>query len=262
MDLSRKHVEQFIADGYVRVEQAFSRQLADECREILWADMDCDPGDPSTWQQPVVWLGGYAQTPFLQAANTPRLHRAFDQLVGEGNWRPCRGLGSFPVRFPTSEDTGDTGWHVDASFAGKDSDPNDVLSYHINVYSRDRALLMLFLFSDVGEQNAPTRLRVGSHRAVAQMLEPAGEEGLSFLELSARLGATADCPEAIATGEAGTVYLCHPFLVHAAQINRGSQPRLMAQPPLLPVKPFELTGKESSSYLPVEQAIRSALEKA
>lgn len=32
----------------------------------------------------------------------------------------------------------------------------------------------------------------------------------------------------------GTVYLCDPFLVHSAQPRRGKQPRLMAQPPLLP----------------------------
>ncbi len=40
----------------------------------------------------------------------------------------------------------------------------------------------------------------------------------------------ADCEVALATGEAGTVYLCHPFLVHAAQIHRGKRPRFMAQP--------------------------------
>ena len=118
---------------------------------------------------------------------------------------------------------------------------------------------MLFLFSDVGEQGAPTRIRAGSHCKVARMLAPAGEDGLSFAKLSAQLGSTAQCPEVLATGEAGTVYLCHPFLVHAAQVNRGSQPRFMAQPPLFAVKPFDLTGK-SSSYVPVEQAIRNALE--
>jgi hypothetical protein len=42
-------------------------------------------------------------------------------------------------------------------------------------------------------------------------------------------------PSAQDAEDTGTVYLCHPFLVHAAQIHRGSQPRFMAQPPLLPV---------------------------
>jgi len=41
----------------------------------------------------------------------------------------------------------------------------------------------------------------------------------------------ADLPETLATGEAGTVYLCHPFLVHAAQQHRGSTPRFQWRPP-------------------------------
>jgi hypothetical protein len=41
-------------------------------------------------------------------------------------------------------------------------------------------------------------------------------------------------PEATATGVAGTVFLCHPFLVHAAQRHRGATPRFLAQPPLVP----------------------------
>jgi hypothetical protein len=82
------------------------------------------------------------------------------------------------------------------------------------VTSKGRALLMLFLFSDVGEQDAPMRIRVGSHLDVARLLEPAGEAGMSDLDLD-RVGAGR--PQVLATGEAGTVYLCHPFLVHAAQ---------------------------------------------
>jgi hypothetical protein len=39
----------------------------------------------------------------------------------------------------------------------------------------------------------------------------------------------ADLPEALATGEAGTVYLCHPFLVYAAQRHEGT-PRFLANP--------------------------------
>ena len=69
----------------------------------------------------------------------------------------------------------------------------------------------------------------------------------------------ADCPEAHATGAAGTVYLCHPFLVHAAQVNRGKAPRFMAQPPLFARAPYDLEGKDDAAYVPVERAIRAAL---
>jgi hypothetical protein len=64
--------------------------------------------------------------------------------------------------------------------------------------------------------------------------------------------------EVLATGSAGTVYLCHPFLVHAAQPHWGTKPRFMAQPPLYPAEPFCLN-RLDGAYSPVEQAIRQAL---
>ncbi len=121
----------------------------------MWRDLGCDRLDRSTWTRPIIWLWDYAREPFRQAVNMPRLHRAFDQLLGKGRWVPCQSLGTFPVRFPSQADTGDTGWHVDASFSGEDSRPDDFLSWRVNVRSRERALLMLFLFSDVGEQDVP-----------------------------------------------------------------------------------------------------------
>lgn len=257
--LSAAEIDQFIADGYVRIDGAFPRETADAGRAILWADTGCDPGDPATWTKPVVRLGQYRQPPFLAAANTPILHRAFDQLVGVGRWRPPGALGTFPVRFPSSEDPGDAGWHVDASF-GWQENPADFMAWRVNVASRDRALLMLFLFSDVGERDAPTRVRAGSHRDMARQLAPAGEEGLSLRELAADgFAGTAHCRQVLATGDAGTVYLCHPFLVHAAQPHRGTAPRFMAQPPLLPQEPLALD-RADRAYSAVEIAIRSALQ--
>jgi phytanoyl-CoA dioxygenase PhyH len=257
--LNHDQILQFIEEGFVRLDKAFPRDLADEGRAILWRHTGCDPADPTTWTKPVVWLGDHDQEPFRRAVNMPRLHTAFDQLVGKGRWEPRHSLGTFPVRFPSQEDTGDTGWHVDASFPGGDSDPKDFLSWRINVNSRGRALLMLFLFSDVGEDDAPTRIRAGSHLEVAKMLEPVGEAGMPLRELAPALAATVGRSQVTATGEAGTVYLCHPFLVHAGQINRGTQPRFMAQPPLCPTQPFELHRSDHDSYSPVEMAIRRGL---
>lgn len=259
MSLDHSQIQQFIENGFIRLDNAFPRKLADEGREILWRDTGCDPHNPVTWTQPVIRLGDYGQDPFKEAVNTPQLHEAFDQLAGRGCWEPRMSLGTFPIRFPSSLDPGDAGWHVDVSFANEDSDLNDFFSWRINVYSRGRALLMLFLFSDVSEQDAPTRLRAGSHLDLAKWLEPAGEAGLSLMELD--LECSAHRPEVLATGPAGTVYLCHPFLVHAAQPHQGREPRFMAQPPLYPAKPFRLH-REDDDYSPVEIAIRRGLSLA
>jgi hypothetical protein len=254
--LSQSEIDQFIQDGFVRIDDAFPRDVADRARAILWRDTGCDPDNPATWTKPVIRLGLYTQEPFARAANTAILHTAFDQLVGKGRWRPRMNLGTFPVRFPSPDDPGDAGWHIDVSFGPEN---HDYMSWRANITSKGRALLMLFLFSDVGDADAPTRIRTGSHLDVARMLAPAGEEGLSLRELAATgFAETAERPEVLATGEAGTVYLCHPFLVHAAQAHRGTRPRFLAQPPLPPAEPFVLN-RADGAYSPVEQAIRTAL---
>lgn len=254
--LSSEEINQFIDQGFVKLENAFSKELAEDALEILWKDTGCKRDDPSTWTQPVVRLGEYAQEPFRKIANTPELHHAFDQLVGRGRWIPRGSLGSFPVRFPSHDEPNDTGWHVDASFPG--DAPHDYFSWRINVRSKGRGLLMLFLFSDVSEKDAPTRIRVGSHLDVAKILEPFGEPGISFLTLAEKLNATIHRQEISATGKSGTVYLCHPFIAHAAQPHRGSTPRFLAQPPLQLQKELELH-RNDGDYSPVEIAIRKGI---
>src|SRR5215468_5392079 len=107
--LSDAQVEQFIRDGFVRIDEAFPPELAEQARDIMWRDLPCDPNDRATWTTPVIRLPGYGERPFRKAANTPLLHAAFDQLVGRGRWIPRSGLGTFPVRFPHPSDPGDTG---------------------------------------------------------------------------------------------------------------------------------------------------------
>ena len=260
--LSDAQIQRFIDEGFVRLDRAFPKALADEGRARLWRDLPCNPDDPATWTRPVIRLGYYGDEPFRRAVNTPILHAAFDQLVGRGRWYPRGDLGTFPVRFPSAEDPGDAGWHIDVSFPPETGDPNqqqDFSSWRANIVSRGRALLMLFLFSDVGEADAPTRIKVGSHRDIARLLEPAGEAGASHWSAE-ELKPALDRREALATGEAGTVYLCHPFLLHAAQMHRGAAPRFMAQPPLHPSQPFSLE-RDDGLYSPVEIAIRMSLQE-
>lgn len=257
MTLAPAQIQSFITDGFIRIDDAFPSALAAEARAVFWNDLrnrGVRRDDPRTWREPVIRLGMYPQEALVAAANTPRLHAAFDQLVGPGNWRPCRSMGTVPVRFPSTEDAGDTGWHIDASFG----DAPDFMEWRANVHSRGRTLLMLFLFSDTTEADAPTRIRVGSHRDIARALAPVKGAGLTLRELVSCITAAPARPEALATGPAGTVYLCHPFLVHAAQVHRGSQPRFLAQPPLLPVVDNWLPDILASA-VPVATAIAQAL---
>jgi len=75
--------------------------------------------------------------------------------------------------------------------------------------------------------------------------------------------ASAHRPTALATGHAGDVFLCHPFLVHAASWpHRGRLPRMMAQPPVLLLSEFPLHTLPAGPPSPVERAILDGLALA
>jgi hypothetical protein len=249
----RDEIERFVADGHLLLRAAIPRELAARCRDWMWRAAKLDPDDPASWTEPVVRIYGSTDPVFAEAMNVPALHAALDQLVGVGRWqRPIQGTGSFPIRFPSERDPGDAGWHIDGSYTVDGQ-------LFVNFYSRDRALLMLILFSDVGVDDAPTRIRRGSHLLVPPVLEPIGEEGVSFGDVFSRLQGVDELPLDLATGEAGDILLCHPFLVHAASWpHRGSTPRFIAQPGLMPRAPLELD-RADGNHSPVERAIRRGL---
>lgn len=246
--LSQNEIDSFIAEGFVAVRGAVPDVVLRACRAEIWSALG-DRGvlrdDPSTWREPVVRISCPESEAFAAAGTQPVLREAFDQLIGEGRWWRRRGVGgSIPVRFPSRADPGDAGWHIEGSFDRGGE-------WWVNYRSRGRGLLMLYLFSDVGVGGAPTRVRPGSHYDAARVLAPAGEQGMPFGQ-AAPLAAQASAarPTALVTGQAGDVFLCHPFLVHAASWpHTGQHPRIIAQPgvslhdafPLVPpLSPVEL----------------------
>ncbi|HEY8057241.1 MAG TPA: hypothetical protein VID94_00750, partial [Acidimicrobiales bacterium] len=144
---SRSEIEQFIETGYLRVEQAIPSAVAQQCRDLAMERLEIPASAP--WPEPVV-RGVVDGEPFHQAANGPRLLEAVDQLLEGEAWQPRPNLGLLVIRLPSPADPGDTGWHIDASFAPPGGDASDYMSWRANVRSKGRALLMLFLFSDVG----------------------------------------------------------------------------------------------------------------
>jgi hypothetical protein len=227
--LSEADIKSFIADGYVPVRGVVPAEVVRACQEEIWSalgEQGVRCGDPATWREPVVRIGCPESAAFAAAGTQPALWEAFDQLIGEDRWWRRRGVGgSIPVRFPSQADPGDAGWHIEASYdQGGES--------RVNHRSRSRGLLVLYLFTDVDAVSAPTRVRPGSQRDVARVLAPAGDEGLPWAQ-AAQLAAQASAarPTALATGRAGDVFLCHPFLVHAASWpHAGRHPRIIAQP--------------------------------
>jgi hypothetical protein len=255
-------VDRFVEDGFVKLAQAVPPDVADSCVDLLWAETGVDRHDRSTWVHPVVWVGGMSQEPFVKAVNAPVLHDAFDALAGPGRWAARDSMGSFPLRFPHEVEPDDAGWHIEGSY-----ELPGTTGYWTNVHSGGRVLLLLVLFTAIDEGDAPTRIRVGSHRDVPPVLLPYGDRGAPGHVLGPQVdAATAHRRVALATGQPGDVYVCHPFLVHAAQPNHGNRPRFLGQPALPPPvafghRPFDLTVTEAEPS-PVARTIRDALAAA
>lgn len=238
-------------DGFVKLEGAVPPDVAAECARLLWAEIEAEPDDPGTWRKPVYWVPGLGGPAFAAAAGAPALRDALDALVGVGRWQPRDGLGAFPLRFPHHEEPGDAGWHIEGSYT-----PPGESGYFTNVHSSCRAALTLFLFTDVDESNAPTRIRIGSHLDVPGVLRAYGRSGASGAQLSPLVdAASAHRPIALATGRAGDVFVCHPFLVHAAQPHHGTRPRFLAQPCFLPAEEH-MDDPYAGSDSPIGRTIR------
>jgi hypothetical protein len=250
-------VHHFVADGYVAVRGAVAPDVVRACVEEIGSEVrsrGVDLNDPATWTEPVVRINCPEGPAFAAAGTSPALWRMYDALLGPERWIRREGVGgTVPVRFPSTEDPGDAGWHIDGSYAVDGQ-------WWANVHSRGRGLLALFLFSDVGDDDAPTEILAGSHLDVPRVLLPHGERGVSIGEALMELpDSTFERPRVHATGRAGDVFLCHPFLVHRATWpHRGTRPRILAQPEIGIHEPFAL--RDGDGVSPVERAILNGLQ--
>ena len=254
--VAKSITEEFRENGFVRVPRAFDGRTTQACVDVIESALrakEVDARNSATWTSPVVRIPCPEDPAFAKAGTSPKLWAVYDALLGPGNWVKRQGVGgSVPIRFPSDADPGDAGWHIDGSYEVDGR-------YFVNVHSRSRALLLLFLFTDVTPDDAPTELLVGSFRDVAQILQRHGEQGACFDDIAPDLPrSTFDRERAFAIGRAGDVFVCHPFLVHRATWpHRGRTPRIIAQPELAHRVPFALKSGEPRCV--VEEMIMSGL---
>lgn len=241
---SPDELEHFVREGYVMLRDAFSSELAECAREVVWARLDVSPDEPEGWSETMIHLQDiFYEAPFNEIMND-RIRGAADELAGVGRAKVHPFYGWWPVLFPGFKGPG--GWHVDGS------------TFHHRLHSKEQALVTLFLFSDIDEGDGGTAIARGSHHVVARILEAAEPEGLELQALTDRFPNIEPDQIAEVQGEAGDIAFLHPFLIHGFSANKGSKVRFACNPQYELHEELNLD-RSDDDYSPVEEAIRRGL---
>ena len=249
--LTPEQREQFLAEGHIVIKGAFPREdslqwVRDECAR---AGYDVD--DPQTWRKGYERLELNRHEPLADYA--PAAWQAScDLMGGEDRVKNKPGIGLFAMNFKQGADTPyqppsaqSSGWHKDG--------------WHFRHFldSPEQGLLGIPLFTDVLPQGGATFLAVDSVPVIARYLaaHPEGV-GPDDFDTRALLGECRDFREA--TGEAGDVYLLHPYMLHAVGQNVLQRPRAITNLCYEMKEPMTLN-RPDGDYSPVEAAVLRGL---
>lgn len=285
--LTPQQIEQFITRGWTKVEAAFPREQGVKVQEFLWhklAVRGVIRDEPNTWRKPMESINeSYDGSPFDECA-TARLAAAVSDLVGAGRWiaeRETGWWGWWPVNFSVGADrewdVPSGQWHIDT--------PDDGTF----ITAPDQGSLAICLFSDLAPRGGGTLICEGSHQVAIRFMKEnpnltqnefnrACPQSHPYLRaLTERDGDT----ERVArfmdesviddwgtslrvveiTGNAGDVFLAHPFLFHSPSSNHSGTPRFMCNRKTPLFEPMQLE-REDGDYSALEESIRRALDVA
>ena len=192
----------------------------------------------------MTWTAG---EPFTAACLSPALVAAYDELIGPGRWTsPVGDLPRADGAVPVARTARAPGTTSRPATPGPDGQ-----RWRANVRSRARGLLALFLLTDVGLDDAPTRLVCCSHLTVAAVPVTLRRSGHGT-DADLWYPSTLCRPVAHATVTASDVFLCHPFIAHTATWPALYQSADDRQPAVSAPAGFALDGTDPS---PVARAI-------
>jgi hypothetical protein len=251
--LTKAQLDGFYETGYVALRGAMPRQKALDFARNVWVRLGYDPDDRSTWAQHRIHMPSLAGE--TVAALAPGVLEAMEQLcggsdriAGEPKWYDGfivnLGADDHEERWqPAGPNL--PGWHKDGDF------------FRHFLDSPEQGLLVIVLWSDVVHRGGPTYLATDSVKPVAEFLA-AHPEGVLPGEFSfgSLIGQCENFVEA--TGEAGDVFLMHPYQLHASSLNPLRLPRIITNPPIHLKEPMRFD-RADGAYSPVERAVLHAL---
>lgn len=246
-------VEHFLNRGYVKLEGCFPKEKAQAWIDLAYRRLGYDPEDPETWEEARIHLPGMNSEPI--ATFSPKAWGAICDLLGgedriEGTpaWRD-----GFIINFKIGADRpwegpspGVKGWHKDGDF------------FRHFLDSPEQGLLTVILWSDVLPRSGGTFLATDSVAPIARYLV---EHPEGLVPREAEFGKRVEgCREfAEATGEAGDVFLIHPYTLHSASQNPSGRARFITNPPVRLKEPMDFNREDPEHFSLVERGVLQAL---
>jgi hypothetical protein len=251
--LSDEQVEQFLTQGHVVIKGAFMREQAESWSARTFDRLGYDPNDQATWEQHRIHMPTHNRVEVKEFS--PKAWGAICELCG-GEARvkqPCLWGDGFIVNLGRPEDDrlweppspATPGWHKDGDF------------FRHFLDSPEQGLLTIILWSDVYPKGGSTFIARDSVPVIARFLldHPEGVLPGGF-DFPALISECADFAEA--TGEAGDVYLIHPYVLHASSRNALRLPRLITNPAVHLNEPMNFD-RPDGDYSLIEEAVLRGL---
>lgn len=251
--LSPADIEHFIQFGFIKVagciDPAFCAEQVRRGYERAGVTTD-----PASW--PRDRLHQSAKVSWAVADIAPKAWAAIGQLCGRDIadglarietpvWNDAfiinfRILADRPWQAPSPAIPG---WHKDGDF------------FRHFLDSPEQALLTIVIWQDVASRGGATFIAPDSIGVVARRLA-AHPEGIDPNGFGGLINECHDFREA--TGQAGDVYLLHPFMLHASSPNLSGIARFITNPPVHYAEPMNFA-REAAAQSPVERAIMRGL---
>jgi hypothetical protein len=255
--LSAAEIEHFLQYGFVHLTNCFDTSPGSAAHRWVqesWARNGISPDDRSTWPNDKIHMPSTER--IVVREFSPKAFAAICELVGgeaqvdttetwHNGFIANYGLGRDKEWLAPGSEVG--GWHVDGEWFLHFLD------------SREQGLLMVVLYSDIHPRGGGTFIACDSIPMIARFLaaHPEGVEPGGF-PIKDVISQCRDFRET--TGNAGDVFLLHPFMVHASSYNHRPEARFMINPSGVLNAPMRFNRRsDGSAYAPVEQVVLNAL---
>jgi hypothetical protein len=255
--LDSEQIDRFREEGCVVLHDCFGREDAQALVADAYRQLGYAPDDPATWEKELAFLYPSASVAVPLREFAPKAWEAICTLIGgeERAANPNVGVGQWVINFSRGKDEPweppsprVKGWHIDGNF------------FRHFLDSPEQGLLVVPLFSDVGERGGGTVFAADSVPVVSRFLaeHPEGVRPDEF-----------DSPALVAqcrvfrqiAGRVGDVALMHPFMLHSFSQNHSGRPRFITNLCVSLKEPmrFDHTDHAAEDLSPVEQAILRGL---